>query len=141
MVICCRGKGFYIVAILNETIEDCIRRRVKKYDSDLRVIATYLVKGYDGVGGVLIYKELQKRHPEEYKELEEIARKSLLAAEEPEVYHLIPKGYTLDRSDPDVLVLRREDRRKTFVAVFSPTGATPQGILDAVKEDRERRGC
>ena len=93
------------------------------------------------MGGVLIYKELQKRHPEEYKELDEIARKSLLAAEEPEVYHLIPKGYILDRSDPDVLVLRRDDRMETFVAHFSPTGVTPQGILDAVKEDRERRRC
>ncbi len=92
------------------------------------------------MGGVLIYKELQKRHPEEYKELEEIARKSLLAAEEPEVYQLVPRGYTLDRSDPDVLVLRRDDRKRTFVAVFSSTGVSPQGILDAVKEDRDRRG-
>lgn len=132
-------EGERIATILNETTEDCIRRRVKKYDSDLRVIATYLVKGYDGVGGVLIYKELQKRHPEEYKELKEIARKSLLAAEEPEVYHLIPKGYILHRSDSDVLVLRRDDKMRTFVAVFSSTGVTPQGLLDAVKEDRQRR--
>ena len=92
------------------------------------------------MGGVLIYRELQKRHPEAYRELKEIVRKSLLADEESEVYQLVPKGYVLVRSDPDVLVLRRDDRKRTFVAVFSPTGVTPQGILDAVKEDRDRRG-
>ncbi len=133
--------GERIATTLNETIEDCIRRRVKKYDSDLRVIATYLVKGYDGVGGVLLYRELLERHPEEYRELKGVVRKTLVAAEEPEIYPLIPKGYILDRTDPDVLVLRKDDRRRTFVAVFSPTGVSPQGILDAIRWDRERRGC
>jgi hypothetical protein len=47
---------------------------------------------------------------------------------------------TLDRrSDPDVLVLRRDDPDRTFVAVFSASGVTVQGIRAAVKEDRERR--
>ncbi len=44
-------------------IEDCVRRRVKKDDSDLRVIATYFIKGYDGVGGVLIYRGYRSAAP------------------------------------------------------------------------------
>ncbi len=94
-------------------IEDCVRRRVKKDDSDLRVIATYFIKGYDGVGGVLTYRGLQKRRLEEHKELEEIIPKALLVAQDPEVYQLDPKGYILDRSAPEVLVLRRDDGMRT----------------------------
>ena len=41
--------------------------------------------------------------------------------------------YHLDESDPDVLVLRRQDG--SFVAVFSAGGATREGILEATKED------
>ena len=47
---------------------------------------------------------------------------------------LLPKfDYYLDESDPDVIVLRREDG--TFVATFSAAGATREGIVEAAKED------
>jgi hypothetical protein len=46
----------------------------------------------------------------------------------------LPKfDYYIDESDPDVLVLRRQDG--TFVAAFSARGATREGILEAAKED------
>jgi hypothetical protein len=46
----------------------------------------------------------------------------------------LPKfDYYLDESDPEVLVLRRQDG--TFVAAFSAQGATREGILQAAKED------
>jgi hypothetical protein len=41
--------------------------------------------------------------------------------------------YYLDESDPDVLVLKRQEG--TFVAAFSAQGATKEGILEAAKED------
>jgi hypothetical protein len=41
--------------------------------------------------------------------------------------------YYLDESDPDVVVLRRQDG--TFVAAFSATGATKEGLVEAAKED------
>jgi hypothetical protein len=37
----------------------------------------------------------------------------------------LPPGYFLDRSDPDILVLRRQDR--SFVASFSASGTTQEG--------------
>lgn len=43
-------------------------------------------------------------------------------------------GYHLDESDPDLLVLRRKDG--SFVAAFSPGGATKAGIVEAAKRDR-----
>ena len=47
---------------------------------------------------------------------------------------LFPKfDYYLDESDPDILVLRRQDG--TFVAAFSASGATSEGIAEAAKED------
>jgi len=47
---------------------------------------------------------------------------------------MLPKfDYYLDESDPDVLVLRRQDG--TFVAAFSAQGVTREGILEAAKED------
>ena len=47
---------------------------------------------------------------------------------------LLPKfDYHLDESDPDVLVLRRQDG--AFVAAFSARGATKEGIVGATKED------
>ena len=47
---------------------------------------------------------------------------------------LLPKfNYYVDESDPDVIVLRREDG--TFVATFSAAGATREGLLEAAKED------
>ena len=45
----------------------------------------------------------------------------------------LPAHYYLDESDPDVLVLRRQDG--TFVAAFSAQGATKEGIVEAAKED------
>jgi hypothetical protein len=46
----------------------------------------------------------------------------------------LPKfDYYIDESDPDVLVLRRQDG--TFVAAFSAQGATKEGIVEAAKED------
>jgi hypothetical protein len=41
--------------------------------------------------------------------------------------------YYLDESDPDVLILRRQDG--AFVAAFSASGATREGIVEAAKED------
>jgi hypothetical protein len=46
----------------------------------------------------------------------------------------LPKiDYYLDESDPDVVVLRRQDG--AFVAAFSARGATTEGIVEAAKED------
>lgn len=45
----------------------------------------------------------------------------------------LPTPYYLDESDPDVLILRRQDG--TFVAAFSAQGATREGIVEAAKED------
>jgi hypothetical protein len=41
--------------------------------------------------------------------------------------------YHLDESDPDVVVLRRQNG--AFVAAFSAQGATKEGIVEAAKED------
>ena len=47
---------------------------------------------------------------------------------------ILPKfDYHLDESDPDVLVLRRQDG--AFVAAFSACEATKEGIVGAAKED------
>jgi hypothetical protein len=46
----------------------------------------------------------------------------------------LPKfDYYLDESDPDIVVLRRQDG--AFVAAFSARGATKEGIEEAAKED------
>jgi len=46
----------------------------------------------------------------------------------------LPKlDYYLEESDPDVVVLRRQDG--AFVAAFSARGATREGIAEAAKED------
>ena len=47
---------------------------------------------------------------------------------------LLPKfDYHLDGSDPDLLVLRRQD--DAFVAAFSARGATEEGVVEAAKRD------
>jgi hypothetical protein len=47
---------------------------------------------------------------------------------------MLPKfDYYIDESDPDVVVLRRQDG--AFVAAFSARGATTEGIVEAAKED------
>jgi hypothetical protein len=48
----------------------------------------------------------------------------------------LPRYYFLDESDPDLLVLRRQDG--TLVAAFSARGATREGIVEAAKEDYQR---
>jgi hypothetical protein len=42
-------------------------------------------------------------------------------------------GYCIDKSDPDIVVLRRQDG--SFVAAFSARGATREGIVEVAKED------
>ena len=42
-------------------------------------------------------------------------------------------GYYIDESDPDIVSLHRQDG--SFVAVFSASGATREGIVEAAKED------
>ena len=44
--------------------------------------------------------------------------------------------YYLDESDPDIVVLRRQDG--SFVAAFSARGATREGIVEAAREDYRR---
>jgi hypothetical protein len=47
--------------------------------------------------------------------------------------HRLPKfDYCLDESDPDTVILRRQDG--SFVAAFSVGGITKGGILEATKE-------
>jgi hypothetical protein len=46
----------------------------------------------------------------------------------------LPKfDYYLDESDPDIVILRRQNG--SFVAAFSASGATKEGILEAARED------
>jgi hypothetical protein len=45
----------------------------------------------------------------------------------------LPDSYYLDESDPDILILRRND--DTFVAAFSSQGASREGIVETAKED------
>jgi hypothetical protein len=45
----------------------------------------------------------------------------------------LPRHYYIDESDPDLVVLRRQDG--SFVAAFSASGATKEGIVEAAKED------
>jgi hypothetical protein len=42
-------------------------------------------------------------------------------------------NYYIDESNPDIVVLRRQDG--AFVAAFSAQGATKEGILEVAKED------
>jgi hypothetical protein len=47
---------------------------------------------------------------------------------------LFPKFvYHLDESDPDIVVLRRQD--EAFVAAFSARGVMREGIVEAARED------
>ena len=45
----------------------------------------------------------------------------------------LPFNYILDESDPDIVILRRRDG--CFVAAFSASSATKEGIRKAVIED------
>ena len=47
---------------------------------------------------------------------------------------MLPKlDYYLDESDPDIVILRRQDG--SFTAAFSARRATREGIVEAAKED------
>src|SRR5215207_8849094 len=60
-----------------------------------------------------------------------------LGAESEEDEPLFAKfDYYLDESDPDIVVLRRQDG--SFVAAFSARGSTREGIVEAAKEDYRR---
>ena len=48
--------------------------------------------------------------------------------------HRLPKfDYYIDESDPDTVILRRQDG--SFAAAFSARGVTKEGIIEAAKED------
>ena len=47
----------------------------------------------------------------------------------------LPKHYLLDESDPDIVMVRRDDG--TFVAAFSARGATKEGLVEAAQADYE----
>lgn len=53
------------------------------------------------------------------------------------VVRLLPPGYHLDVSDPDILFLRRPDGR--IVAAFSARGATHDGIAETAWADYRGR--
>ena len=44
--------------------------------------------------------------------------------------------YYIDESDPDIVILRRQDG--SFVAAFSARGATSEGLVEAAREDYRR---
>jgi hypothetical protein len=47
---------------------------------------------------------------------------------------LLPSfNYYLDESDPDIVILRRQD--DSFVAAFSAMGVTREGIVEVARED------
>ena len=46
---------------------------------------------------------------------------------------MLPPGYFLDKSDPDIITLRRNEG--AFVAAFSAQGATREGIIEAALQD------
>jgi hypothetical protein len=47
--------------------------------------------------------------------------------------HFPSFNYHLDESDPDIVILRRQD--DAFVAAFSARGATKEGIVEAAEQD------
>lgn len=55
------------------------------------------------------------------------------SGKEPHERKLPSFSYYLDESDPDLVVLRRQDG--SFVAAFSARGVTREGIIEAAKED------
>ena len=62
-------------------------------------------------------KTLGKRHPRDHVDESKLPAFS----------------YYLDESDPDVVVLRHQDG--SFVAAFSASGITKEGIVEAAEED------
>jgi hypothetical protein len=51
---------------------------------------------------------------------------------------MLPPGYYLDESDPDIITLRRDDG--TFVTAFSAQGASREGIIEAAMQDLRNLG-
>ena len=47
--------------------------------------------------------------------------------------HFPSFNYHLDESDPDIVILRRQD--DAFVAAFSARGASREGIVEAAEQD------
>ncbi len=47
--------------------------------------------------------------------------------------HFPSFNYHLDESDPDIVILRRQD--DAFVAAFSAWGASREGIVEAAEQD------
>ena len=47
--------------------------------------------------------------------------------------HFPKLNYYLDESDPNIVILRRQD--SSLVAVFRANGATSKGIVEAAKKD------
>jgi hypothetical protein len=45
-----------------------------------------------------------------------------------------PFNCYLDESDPDIVILRRQED-DSFVAAFSARGATKEGVIEAAEED------
>jgi hypothetical protein len=43
-------------------------------------------------------------------------------------------NYYVDESDPDIVILRRQED-DSFVAAFSARSATKEGVIEAAKED------
>jgi hypothetical protein len=57
-----------------------------------------------------------------------------LGGESVEDEPLLPKvDYYIDESDPDIVILRRQDG--AFAAAFSAQGVTTEGLVEAAKED------
>ena len=50
--------------------------------------------------------------------------------------HLPKFNYYLDESDPDIVILCRQDD-DALVAAFSARGATTEGLVEAAKQDYE----
>jgi hypothetical protein len=66
-----------------------------------------------------------------------VMREGLGGVESVEDEPLLPKvDYYLDESDPDIVVLRRQDG--AFAAAFSAQGATKEGVVEAPKKTTGR---
>src|ERR671921_2804674 len=71
------------------------------------------------------------------KERDELLKAGLGGGQSVEDEPLFAKfDYYLDESDPDIVLLRRQDG--AFAAAFSAQGATREGIVWAAKEDYKK---
>ena len=88
--------------------------------------------GWGGASGETGYRLGNRRRGESVPVLADRQRGRRVTWEEG---WALPESYYLDESDPDILLLRRQDG--TFVAAFSAQGAIGEGIVEAAKEDHE----